>query len=170
MHESLPVRDRGVLRADRYPAAGDDLGHDLRQRPHPLGAADRGVLLLGLALRRALRRDELRRRGRSDARADREPLVDLPDPRQLPSQCRHARRVRRLPGRPGPHGRHPGRVRPERLAEHRRRLLRHDARTGSRPSAGPSTAFRRARSPSCRTGRPTAAWSRWSSGPRPTSS
>ena len=48
---------------------GDDLGHDLRQRPDPLGAADRGVLLLGLALRRPERGDQLRRRRRADARA-----------------------------------------------------------------------------------------------------
>ena len=52
--EGVPVRHRRVLRGDRHAAAGDDLGHDLRQRPHALGAADRGVLLLGLALRRPL--------------------------------------------------------------------------------------------------------------------
>ena len=43
-----------VLRGDRHAAAGDDLGDDLRQRPHAFGPADRGVLLLGLALRRPL--------------------------------------------------------------------------------------------------------------------
>ena len=40
---------------------------------------------------------------------------------------RHARRLRRLPGRQRPHGGRPGRIRPQRLAQHRRRLLRHDA-------------------------------------------
>ena len=54
--ESLFVRHRLVLRGDRPAAAGDDLRYDLRQSAHPVDAADRGILLLGLSLRRAQRR------------------------------------------------------------------------------------------------------------------
>ena len=116
------------------------------------------------------RRAQLRRRRRPDARLDREPVGDLPHAGQLLSQRRHARRLRRLPGRQGPHGGCPGRVRPERLAQHRRRLLRHDA--------GMDRGHRRGRRGRAAAADPraaalvqlTAAWSRWSSAPRPTSS
>ena len=50
-------------------AAGDGLGDDLRQSSDPLGPAGRGVLLLGLPLRRPQRGAQLRGGGRADARA-----------------------------------------------------------------------------------------------------
>ena len=61
---------------------------------------------------------------------------DLPHAHQLLSQRRPARRLRRLQGRPRPHGRRPRRVRPQRLAQHRRRLLRHHARLDPRHRRG----------------------------------
>ena len=63
-------------------------------------------------------------------------------PRELLSQRRHARRLRRLPGRQGPHGGGARRVRPQRLAQHRRRLLRHHARMDRGDRRRPSRASR----------------------------
>ena len=56
----------------------------------------------------------------------------------------------------------PRRVRPQRLAQPRRRLLRHDARLDRGHRQGRRRRAPRAGFPTCRTGRPTAASSRWS--------
>ena len=159
------------LRRDRPPAAGDDLRHDLRERPHAVGAADRGVLHLGVALRRPERRPQLRRRRRPDA-AGRS--------RRLSGICRT--RVSCYPnaGLPDGFGGFEG------DRDHTAAALGEFARNGwlnivggccgttpdwiRRHRRGRRGRRRRARSPTCRTGRATAATRRWSSGPRPTSS
>ena len=56
----------------RHAPAGDGLRHHLREPPHALGPAGRGVLHLGVALRRPERRPQLRRRRGPDAAGDRE--------------------------------------------------------------------------------------------------
>ena len=73
-HEGVPVRHQQVLRGQGRPPAGDGLRHDHRRGgPDPLGADDRGVLALGLALRPAQRRDQLRAGRRRDAAQRRGP-------------------------------------------------------------------------------------------------
>ena len=79
---------------------------------------------------------------------------------QLLSQRRHARRLRRLPGRQGPHGRPSWASSPATAGSTSSAAAAAPPRSGSRPSPGRSTALRPARSPTCPTGRPTAAWSR----------
>ena len=63
-----------------------------------------------------------------------------PDSHQLLSERRPAQRVRRLRRNAGAHGRRPARIRVERLAEHRRRLLRLDARAHQARSPKPCAA------------------------------
>ena len=63
-----------------------------------------------------------------------------------------------------------GRVCPQWLDQHRRRLLRHHAGMDCRHRAGPSKASNRARCPNCRSGRITAAPNSWWSGLKPISS
>ena len=70
-------------------------------------------------------------------------------PRQLLPQRRPARRLRRLPGRHGAHGGRARRVRPQRLGQHRRRLLRHHARLDRRHRPGRRGRRRRAACPTC---------------------
>ena len=67
-----------VLRGEGRPAARDGLRDDHRQGgPDPLGPDDRGVLALGLALRPAQRRDQLRPRGASEMRPNVEALAGV---------------------------------------------------------------------------------------------
>ena len=168
--EGLPVRHRPGLRGDRRPPAGDDLGHDLRQRPDPLGADGRGVLHLGLALRRPERGPQLRRRGGPDARPAREPGADRPDPRQLLPQRRHARRLRAASWATATTPRPPSASSPATAGSTSSAAAAARPPTGSRRSPEPSRASPRARSPRARRTRASAAPSRWSSAPRPTSS
>ncbi len=80
-HEGVPVRHQQVLRGPRRPPAGDGLGDDHRQGgPDAIGSDDRGVLALGLALRPAQRRDQLRLGAGRDAAQRRGPggRGDLP--------------------------------------------------------------------------------------------
>ena len=117
-------------------AAADDLGDDHRsQRPDAVGPDARRLLHLDRARPAVQRRHQLRARRPRDAalhgraRPHRRQLRDL-----LP-QRRAAQRLRRV--RPAGRGNRgaAGRVRRERLPEHRRRLLRHHpgAHRGHRP-------------------------------------
>ena len=120
------------------------------ERPDAVGADARGVLhsvshfdALSVGLNCAVGVDQMR--GRIESLA-----AVAPDARQLLPQRRHARRLRRLPRRhrstwPASLGEFAA----QRLAEHRRRLLRHDARVDRRHRRGRRGRRRRGRSPTC---------------------
>ena len=124
----------------RRAAAGDGLGHDLRRaaarcprrRSRRSGTRSRTSTLLSVGLNCAVGVDLMR--------PDVESLADVAGPlHELLPQRRPARRLRRLPtaDRPEPTlARLARRVRPQRLGQHRRRLLRHHARVDPRDRRG----------------------------------
>ena len=125
-------RDRRALRRTTNPergtAAADDLGHDHRpQRPHPVGADDRRVLGVDRARQAVQRRHQLRARREGHAPVPRGAGADRQLLRQLLPERRAAERLRRLRRAGRRDRRLPARVRHQRLRQHRRRLLRHDA-------------------------------------------
>ncbi len=95
--------------------------------------------------------------------------VDLPDQGQLLPERRDARRVRRIPGRHRSHDGQRSASSPATAGSTSSAAAAARRRNGSRPSPRPWKGCRRGGFPSCPTGPPTAGWSRWSSGPRPTS-
>ncbi len=124
----------------RRPPAADDFGHDHRsQRPHAVGPDARRVLRLDGARAAVQRRPELRARRARDSAVPRRARAHRHLLRQLLSQRRPAQRVRPV-RRAARRDRAPAaRVRRQRLRQHHRRLLRHDARITSARSRGPST-------------------------------
>ena len=140
-------------------------------RPHAVGPDARGVLELDLALRRAERRAELRRRRRPDAAAHRGAVagragrasVAIPTPACPTASAASTGDREHMAGTLGEFAANGWLnivggccgTTPEHIARHRR------GRRGRRPARG---------RPTCRAGPTTAASSRWSSAPRPTSS
>ena len=110
--------------------ADHHLRHDHRCfRPHAVGPDDRGVLEFDAPCAAARHRSELRARREAAASVHRRAVAHRRCLRQRLSERRPAeclRRVRRSGVRDG--GADP-RVRDQRLRQHRRRLLRHDARS-----------------------------------------
>ena len=138
------ARGRGGS-GSRRPGAPHPLGHHYRsQRTHAGGTNDRRVLGLGDAREAAGRGPQLcARRARNEAL----PGGVVPcgdDLRQQLSECRPAECVRRVRSTPARNRRARLRLRHQQLREHRRRLLRNDARSHSRDC---STGRRRAAAP-----------------------
>ncbi len=91
------------------------------------------AFLISIEPRRSVQRgDQLCAGPGADAAVRRGAFELMPALDELPSQRRAAQRVRRLRRNARANGRHAGRVRRQRLAEHRGRLLRHDARAHPR--------------------------------------
>ena len=113
--------------------AGHHLRHHHRRlRPHPVGAGHRGVLELGPARAAARRRPQLRARRRRDAAVRRRAAPGSPtaSSRATPTPgcpTRSASTTRRPSRWPAI----VGEFADSRPGQHRRRLLRHDARTTS---------------------------------------
>ena len=126
--------------------AGHRLDHDHRRLgPHALRPDRRGVLELDLARAAARRRHQLRpRRGRDARRTSRSCRALAPI---FISCYPNAGLPNALGGydeTPDDDGRRPARLRRERLAEHRRRLLRHGARAHPRDRRDRARRCRRA--------------------------
>ena len=113
--------------------ADHPVGDDYRsQRTDLVRADDRRVLGVGDAREAARGRDQLRARRPRDAAVSRRALARRDDVRQQLSQCRAAERVRPVrPARAGDRRARQG-FRHQRLRQHRRRLLRDDARSHPR--------------------------------------
>ena len=109
------------------------VGHDHRpQRTNAVGPDDRRLLGVGDARASARRRHQLRARCARDAAVPRGAVARRHDVRQLLSECRAAERLRRVrPARSGNRRADQG-LRRQRLRQHRRRLLRDDARSHPR--------------------------------------
>ena len=112
----------------RASRAGDGLVHDLRRRPHALGPDGRGLLELDLARRPAERRHQLRAGpGRccgptsKSCRGSRRSIVSCYPNAGLPNAFGGFDETPEMMARTL------GEFAAQRLAEHRRRLLRHDA-------------------------------------------
>ena len=132
--------------------AGDDLRHDHRRLgPHAVGPDRRGVLELGAPCAARGDRPQLRARREAAASLRRGTVAHRRCLRLRVPERRPAERVRRVrrdslrDGRPG------ARIRGERVRQHRRRLLRHDARphrahrrVGRGPAAAPAAGDRAA--------------------------
>jgi 5-methyltetrahydrofolate--homocysteine methyltransferase len=117
-----------VFRRARRAAAGDGLGDDHRpQRADPFGADAGGLRDLRFARRVVQRGDQLRPGTGHDAALRRGAFAVDAAADELLSQRRTAQRVRRLRRDARGDGPGAGRDGRLRLAEHRRRLLRHDA-------------------------------------------
>ena len=113
----------------RSRAAALDLGHDRRPlRPDALGADGGGVLELDPACGAADRRRQLLAGREGDAAARRRARSPRRHVHELPSERRPAERLRRLRRATAPHGGAARLVRRRGLRQHRRRLLRDDAR------------------------------------------
>ena len=128
--------------------AGDDLRHDHRPLRTPAVGPDAGrVLEFGQARKSGHHRPQLRARCARDARAYRRAWPAGRYLRLRLSERRPAERVRLLRREPGLHGGTPRRIRRSRTGEHRRRLLRHDARAhrGHRQSRRRQDAARHSR-------------------------
>ena len=156
-------------------AAGDDLGHDLRQRPRPsrrsrsrrstYSVSHFDALSVGLNCAVG-RRPDAAERSRAWPAICRTPGQLLPQRRACPTASAASTATEDHTARG------PRRVRPQRLAQHRRRLLRHHARMDRRPSPRPSkgVAPRQVARPA-RAGRAYSGMrAAGRSGPRPTSS
>ena len=126
------------LRGARRRGAGDDLRHHHRPLRPPAVGPDAGR-------RSGIRcatptpftdRAQLRARRQGDARAYRRDRPRRRHVRLRLSERRPAERVRRLRREPGIHGRAARRIRRRRAGQHRRRLLRHDARAHPRHRRG----------------------------------
>ena len=124
------LRGRPTLRGAGPRHSRHALGHvGRRQRPHPLGADRRGFLRFGLARPAALRGLQLRLRSQTDAALLRAAGRRGAVPHFGPSQRRTAQRHGRLRRNTRHVRRGRGRIPPARAGQHRRRLLRHHART-----------------------------------------
>ena len=156
------VRHRGILRGQRQPRARDRFRHHCRsQRAHAFRPNGGSVLDLGFAHAAFQRGNELRARRETDAPVSRGAFRPRAGAAHVLSECGAAQRVWRLRRNARTHGRRPGRICAQRLAEHRRRLLRFDARAYPRnrrsdPRRGPARRYR-----SRRRIRDSAASSRW---------
>ena len=145
--EGRDLRVRAGVRGARAAAARHDLRHDHRRvGAHAVGPDARRVLALGASREADQHRSELRARPRAAARPRRGALRHrrhgrLGAPERGPAE--RVRRLRRGARRDGGGHRRVGR---ERLAQHRRRVLRHDAPTTSPRSRARSRGTRRARS------------------------
>ena len=141
------LRGPVAVRRDRRAAAADHLRDDRRcLRPNPVRPDRRGVLAQHPPRRPAHRRAQLRARAEAAPRAPRRAgagrrPADLGLPERRPAQ--RARRLRRDARADGRGARRVGAARP---AEHRRLLLRLDARPHRARSPPRSPASRRARS------------------------
>ena len=158
-YEGMPVRDRRVFPVEGDQAPGDGLDDDLQRRQDAHGAVGRGLLGVGLAVRHAQRRDQLRARPRADAALHRAALRDRAGPAQLLPERRPAERDGRVRRDARADGHRARRVGAERLAQHRRRLLRDDPAPHRRDRAG------RPKAQAARSGRPRPA-TRPTAGPR----
>ena len=131
------LRDRKRVRADGRPPAGDDFVHDHGpERPDAVGPDARGVLRLHPARASVQHRDQLRARRARHASVSRRPGAHRRMLReQLPERrpAERVRPVRRAPRRDRGAG---SRFRHQRPGEHRRRLLRYDARSHRRDRGG----------------------------------
>ena len=131
------LRLRGDLRRARKPAAADDLGHDHR----PLGThalrpnADR-FLALGPPCAPLHHRPQLRPRSERDARTSGGDFRRGRYARLRLSQRRPAQRLRPVRREPRDDGGRDRPLRPRRARQHRRRLLRLDARPHPRDRRG----------------------------------
>ena len=151
-------RDRErVRREGRAPAADDFVHHHRQERPHAVGADARGVLHLGPPRAGRSASASTARSARAtcgpylaDLAADRRVLRHQLPERRPAERLRPVRRAARRDRRAGEGLRH------QRLRQHRRRLLRHDARShqGDRrrrsPGIPPRAAARTSRHPSRR--------------------
>ncbi len=126
---------RQVFRRARRASAGDDLRHHhRRERPHIVGTDGRGILELGRPRAAAVGGPELRARRQADAAPHRGALThrerrDLGLSQRRAAESARRDRLRRNAGADCcvPRG-----IRSKRLRQHRRRLLRHDARSHPR--------------------------------------
>ncbi len=139
--------DRERVRGEGPAPAGLHLGHDHRsQRPHALGPDDRRVLHLHPPRAAARHRHELRARRTRDASAPRGAGAARRVLRALLPERRPAERLRSVRPAARRDGGSPRVVRHRRTREHRRRLLRDDARSHQgdrardrRPAGAPTT-------------------------------
>ena len=127
-----------VFDETRHPPADHDLGHDHRPLgPHPVGPDPDGLLALGAPCRSAHHRPQLRARRPRDARPHRRAVAASADT----LVCAYPNAG--LPNEFGGYDESPEsmaragrRVRRSRPRQHRRRLLRHDARPHPRHRRG----------------------------------
>ena len=131
-HAEREGGDRG-RQGRRARAAALDLGHDRRPlRPHALRPDGRGLLELDRGGEAADRGSQLLARSQGDATARGRALPARRHVHELASERRPPERLRRLRRAAARHGRAARLVRPRRLRQHRRRLLRNDARARPR--------------------------------------
>ena len=130
-------RDRGGVRGEGRAPAADDLGHDHRsQRPHAVGPDDRRVLGLDRARQAVQRRHQLRARRARHAAVRRGARAASPTATSAAIRTPGCRtRSASTTSSPTDTAGALREFADERLRQHRRRLLRHDARSHPRDRA-----------------------------------
>ena len=134
--ESRAVRHRGDFRRTRKTDSGDGLrNHHRRQRTDAVRANDRGFLRFDRPCESFFGRTELRLRRRTDAALHRTAGGGRRVRRIVAPERRTAERLRRLRRNARNDGGNDRNLPGQRPAEHRRRMLRHDAGTHRRHRA-----------------------------------